>query len=67
MKKILIIEDHTWTTQLFKDILLNWRQLEIIDAEDGDTGMQKAVNDKPDLILLDIMLRARTDWRYSRN
>lgn len=54
-KKILIIDDE----KPIVDILTYNLQKEgytIIDAYDGEAGYNRAMNDKPDLILLDVML-----------
>ena len=54
MKKILIIEDEPDLCQIYKLRLES--NYEIIIAQDGMTGLDMARNEKPDLILLDIML-----------
>lgn len=54
-KKILIVDDE----KPIVDILTFNLQKEgytIIEAFDGEYGYQRAINDKPDLILLDVML-----------
>ncbi|KAA3611296.1 MAG: diguanylate cyclase [Calditrichaeota bacterium] len=54
-KKVLIVEDH-------KDMLVVLRKyledqnFDVIEAETGESGIEKFETDKPDLILLDIML-----------
>lgn len=54
-KKILIIEDYPATAKMIADILA-MEGFEPTIAPDGDSGRQKATAEKPDLILLDIML-----------
>lgn len=54
-KKILIIEDDVFVKDLYQ------KELEregygVITAEDGHEGLVKVIQEKPDLILLDIML-----------
>lgn len=55
MKKILIIEDE-------KDLVtglkfnLEARDYQVIAAYDGETGYRKALVEKPDLVILDLML-----------
>src|SRR5262245_20520008 len=55
MSRILIIEDETPMRTALADVLAGegYRPL---TAEDGDIGLRKAIEEKPDLILLDIMM-----------
>ncbi|MCX6169087.1 MAG: response regulator [Ignavibacteriales bacterium] len=55
MKKILIIDDYPDNVFLLQD-RLEKEGFEVIKAYHGETGIQKAVEEKPDLILLDIMM-----------
>jgi len=55
MKKILIIDDYPDNVFLLQSRLEN-EGFEVIKAYQGETGIQKAVEEKPDLILLDIMM-----------
>ena len=55
MKKVLIIEDHPDMLDVLS------RQLEllkftVIAVDNGNEGVEKAVAEKPDLILMDIMM-----------
>ncbi|MFY9555320.1 MAG: response regulator transcription factor [Blastocatellia bacterium] len=55
MQRILIIEDEEdMVLGLRKN--LEWEGFEVIAASDGEAGLNCAVNDSHDLILLDIML-----------
>ena len=54
-KKILIIEDHVDTAQFIAS-LLQGEGFETITAENGQIGVEKTFSEKPDLILLDIMM-----------
>ncbi len=55
MKKILVIDDYPDNVFLLQD-RLEHEGFEVIKAYDGNMGIQKAVEEKPDLILLDIMM-----------
>ena len=55
MQKILIVEDEKNMVAGLK-FNLEARDYEVIDAYDGETGLKKALGEKPDLVLLDIML-----------
>lgn len=54
-KKILVIDDQPGNVFLLQD-RLNREGFEVITAYDGNSGILKAKNDSPDLILLDIMM-----------
>lgn len=54
-KKVLIIEDHPETSELISG-LLKLEGIEPITATNGQEGLEKAHLEKPDLILLDVMM-----------
>ena len=54
-KKVLLIEDSPTDAQIVKD-LLSRKDIEISIAGTGGEGLKAALELKPDLILLDIML-----------
>jgi two-component system, cell cycle response regulator DivK len=65
MKKILIVEDHADMREL-----LTW-QIELmgflpIPAKHGKEGVEKAVAEQPNLILLDIMMPGMDGWEAAR-
>jgi two-component system cell cycle response regulator len=55
MKKILVIDDYPDNVFLLQD-RLEHEGFEVIKAYDGEMGIQKAISELPDLILLDIMM-----------
>lgn len=55
MKKILIIDDQPGNIFLLQD-RLNREGFKVITAYDGISGIEKAQNELPDLILLDVMM-----------
>lgn len=55
MKKILFIEDEETLQKTFEDILKQGGY-EMIRSLDGETGLKSAKSEKPDLILLDLVL-----------
>jgi len=55
MKKILFIEDESALQKTFGEILKQ-EGYEMISALDGETGLRLAASQKPDLILLDLIL-----------
>jgi DNA-binding response OmpR family regulator len=54
MKKILIIEDDPVLNTAYKQKLEG--KFEIISAIDGETGLNQAIGEKPELIILDLIL-----------
>ena len=55
MKRILIIEDDVSILGGLKDVLV-FKSYEVLTAADGEKGYAAALKEKPDLIILDIML-----------
>jgi DNA-binding response OmpR family regulator len=55
MKKILFIEDEAALQKTFRDILEK-EGYQMISALDGELGLRLAKSQKPDLILLDLIL-----------
>ncbi len=55
MKKILVIDDLPENVFLLQDRLEN-EGYEVITAYEGKSGINKAISEQPDLILLDIMM-----------
>ena len=54
-KKILIIEDETDIREMLA-LRLKKEKFQVIEASEGMTGLRKAMEEQPDLILLDMML-----------
>jgi DNA-binding response OmpR family regulator len=55
MSRILIIEDETPMRTALKDVL-EGEGYRALTAADGESGLRRALEEKPDLILLDIMM-----------
>ena len=53
--KILVVEDEKSISDILK-INLEKNKFKVITAYDGEEAVEKALNDSPDLILLDVML-----------
>ena len=61
MPKILLVEDN----EMNRDMLsrrLSRQGFEICCAVDGPTGVQAALDERPDLILMDVALGAMDGW-----
>ena len=55
MKTILYVEDNEMNRQLVRD-LLEGTSYRLVEAHDGEAGVAKALEIRPDLILMDIQL-----------
>jgi DNA-binding response OmpR family regulator len=55
LKKVLIVEDDNILLEMYRDKFIK-ENFEVITAENGKIGLEKALNEKPDIILLDLMM-----------
>src|SRR6266704_3659595 len=55
MERILIIEDETAMRRALEDVLAA-EGYRVLTAADGERGLERAIAEKPDLVLLDIMM-----------
>ena len=65
MKKILIVEDEKDMVTGLK-FNLEARDYTVITAYDGDAGYQKALDEEPDLVILDLMLPKRNGYEVCK-
>jgi len=65
MAKILLVEDHQeiWD---FLSRRLKRRGYEVVVAQDGQEGLDKARSESPDLLLLDMNLPVMDGWTVAR-
>jgi len=56
MKKILIVDDSAFMRGIVKHILS--KKYEIVEADSGDKALEQVKKEKPDLVLLDIIMPA---------
>lgn len=65
MAKILLVEDHEeiWD---FLSRRLTRRGYEVVVAQDGQQGLDKARSDAPDLLLLDMNLPVMDGWTVAQ-
>lgn len=62
MNKILIIEDDISMLNMYEK-LFTYEGFTVIIAEDGEKGMQKALETMPDVVLLDIMMPKKSGFQ----
>jgi len=65
-KRILIIEDEIDVLDML-ELRLTKERFEVLKAADGETGLQKAISEEPDLVLLDLMLPIMPGLEVLRN
>ncbi len=63
--QVLLVEDEPGISMILTD-RLDLEGYEVDTAEDGETGLQKALNGKYDLIVLDVMLPKRSGFEVCR-
>ncbi len=54
-KKVLLVEDNSSVRELIH-VLLEGEGYQIVEAADGSDGLEKAQNERPDLMILDLMM-----------
>lgn len=54
-KKILIVEDDKSLREMYQ-LRLSINGYDVIEAKDGEEGLDMAIKERPDLIMLDIMM-----------
>ena len=64
MKKILIVEDVEINRDLLAQLLED--DYELVEAVDGQQGLEMALLEKPDLILLDVGLPEMDGWEVAQ-
>lgn len=64
-KKILIVEDEANIRELLR-LYLEREGYTVLEAENGVEGIKKWKSDKPDMLLLDVMLPVMDGWEVCR-
>lgn len=62
-KKLLLIEDEKYLFEMYK-MKLEQEGYEVVAALDGEEGMKVAQKEKPDLILLDLVLPKMNGYEF---
>jgi two-component system, cell cycle response regulator DivK len=65
MKTVLVIEDNVQNAYLAR-FILEAHQYQVLEALDGPTGIQMAIEHAPSLILLDIQLPGMDGYEVAR-
>ena len=64
-KKILIVEDEANIRELLR-LYLEREGYTVLEAENGVEGIKKGKSDKPDMLLLDVMMPVMDGWAVCR-
>ena len=65
LKKILVVDDNQDSRELVVKVLKN-KGYEMVEATDGEEALERAVAEKPDLILLDISIPKLNGYEVAR-
>ena len=64
-KKILIVDDSPTELKLITDVF-NTPEYEVVTAEDGEAGVATAMAEKPELIILDVVMPKMNGFQACR-
>jgi two-component system, OmpR family, alkaline phosphatase synthesis response regulator PhoP len=65
MTKVLVIDDEA-PIRLLCRVNLEAEKMDVIEAADGPSGVQKARDERPDVILLDVMMPGLDGWNVAQ-
>ena len=63
--RILVVEDNPDNRTLLLDLLTSL-SYEVLESVDGKDGVEKAISEKPDLILMDLSLPQKDGWQATK-
>ncbi len=66
MKKIMVVDDDPGILKLVRIILEKEEGYEVVEVESGEECLKRLKKEKPDLILLDVMMRGKDGWEICR-
>jgi DNA-binding response OmpR family regulator len=64
-RRVLVIDDERSIRMLCR-VNLSASGMEVLEAQDGNEGLELARREQPDLILLDVMMPGRDGWSVAR-
>jgi DNA-binding response OmpR family regulator len=65
-KTVLIADDDLEILNLTRS-LLRRRGFEVIEASDGDEAIRQVLENRPDLVILDVMMPGQSGWEVCRS
>ena len=66
MTHILIIDDSPTEVHVFKNMLMN-HDIKVSVAKNGEEGIEKAIEIKPDCILMDVVMPGKNGFQATRD
>ncbi len=66
MAKIMIVDDNPKIRTLVRIILEKEEGYKVVEVESGEECLKRLKKEKPDLILLDVMMRGKDGWEICR-
>jgi DNA-binding response OmpR family regulator len=66
MTRVLVIDDEA-PIRLLCRVNLEAEGMEVLEASDGPTGLERARTEAPDVILLDVMMPGLDGWRVAEH
>ena len=65
MTKVLLVEDHPDIREIVR-AQLEWMGFTVVTAKNGKEGVEAAIREKPDLILMNTMMPEMDGWEATR-
>jgi DNA-binding response OmpR family regulator len=64
--KVLIVDDDLEILNLTRS-LMRRRGFDVIEASDGDEAIRQVLENRPDLVILDVMMPGQSGWEVCRS
>jgi DNA-binding response OmpR family regulator len=64
MTRVLVVDDEA-PIRLLCRVNLEAEGMQVLEASDGDAGLTTALEERPDVILLDVMMPGRNGWEVA--
>ncbi len=64
-KRILVVDDSPHIIDMLTTRLTN-RGYEILTAQDGEQALERVRSERPDLVILDVMMPKKNGWEVAR-
>lgn len=61
-KTILVVDDESDTLEFVETIISEMSGFSVITAQDGESGLEQAEAEQPDLVILDVLMPKRTGF-----
>ena len=63
--RVLIVDDYPDAREMYSEYL-QYSGFDVVEAQNGMEALQRAVDDKPDIILMDLSLPVMDGWEATR-